>query len=73
VEQSIRSAGGDLLRAIRLFDIYRGTPLAGDEQSLAYRLVYQAPDRTLNDAEIEASLATIGAALARDVGGRIRS
>ena len=73
VEESIRSAGGDLLRAIRLFDIYRGTPLAGDEQSLAYRLVYQAPDRTLNDAEIEASLATIGAALGRDVGGRIRS
>jgi len=73
VEQSIRSAGGELLRAVRLFDIYRGTPLAADEQSFAYRLVFQADDRTLTDGAVEATLATISAALAREVDGRIRS
>ena len=69
----IGSAGGGLLRSVRLFDIYRGAPLATDEHSLNYRLLYQADDRTLTDAEIEASLATITAALAHQVGGRIRS
>ncbi len=73
VEGSIRTAGGDLLRDVRLFDIYRGQPLAADEQSLAYRLTFQSDERTLTDAEIDAAMATIGAGLARDVGGRIRS
>jgi phenylalanyl-tRNA synthetase beta chain len=73
VEHVIRTAGGELLRGLRLFDIYRGAPLAADEQSLNYRLLYQADDRTLTDAEIEATLAAITAALVREVGGRIRS
>ncbi len=38
VEQVIRSAAGPLLRNVRLFDIYRGTPLLPSEQSLAWRL-----------------------------------
>ena len=32
---------------VRLFDVYRGNPLAADEKSLAYRLTFRAPDRTL--------------------------
>ena len=72
VEAVIWTAGGTLLRGLRLFDIYRGAPLSPDEQSLNERLVFQADDRTLTDAEIEASLVTITAALARQVGGRIR-
>jgi phenylalanyl-tRNA synthetase beta chain len=55
-----------------LFDIYRGAPLAAAEQSLAYRLVFQAGDRTLTDAEVEATLMAITAGLAQHVGGRIR-
>ncbi len=73
VERTIRAAGGELLRAIRLFDIYRGAPLAAGEHSLAWRLVFQADERTLTDAEIEAIMSSIGTALADELGGRIRS
>jgi phenylalanyl-tRNA synthetase beta chain len=73
VERSLRSAGGELLRAVRLFDIYRGTPLVGGERSLAYRLTFQADDRTLTEGEIDLALGAITAALARAVGGRIRT
>jgi len=73
VELAIRSAGSALLQAVRLFDIYRGPPLAAAERSLAYRLVFQADDRTLTDAEIEARLAAITTTLANEVGGRIRT
>ena len=73
VEAVIRAAAGEMLRTVRLFDIYRGAPLASTERSLAYRLVYQAADRTLTDAEIDGSLASITAALADRVRGRIRT
>jgi phenylalanyl-tRNA synthetase beta chain len=73
VERTVRTSGGELLRGVRLFDIYRGAPLAAGERSLSYRLTFQADDRTLTDAEIEAILASITTALARDVGGRIRT
>ncbi|HLY12736.1 MAG TPA: phenylalanine--tRNA ligase subunit beta, partial [Candidatus Limnocylindrales bacterium] len=73
VETSIRAAGGSLLAAVRLFDIYRGQPLTAEEQSLAYRLTFQAEDRTLGEAEVDAALGAITAALGADVGGRIRT
>ena len=73
VQRSIRTAGGGLLAGIQLFDIYRGQPLAADEQSLAWRLTFRAEDRTLTEAEIDVALAAISTALGADVGGRIRT
>jgi len=69
----ILAAGGELLREVRLFDIYRGAPLAADEKSLAFRLLFQAPDRTLTDAELEAATAAIAASLERTLGARLRT
>ena len=69
----IGAAGGPLLRGLRLFDIYRGTPLGSDEKSLAFRLVFQAPDRTLTDAELEAVIAAIATALERQLGAHLRT
>jgi phenylalanyl-tRNA synthetase beta chain len=52
VEETIRSAAGDLLASLALFDVYRGTGVVDGRRSLAYRLRLQAADRTLTDAEI---------------------
>jgi phenylalanyl-tRNA synthetase beta chain len=52
VEAVIRRAGGQLLHDMRLFDLYRGEQLGAGKKSLAYSLVYQAPDRTLTDGEV---------------------
>jgi phenylalanyl-tRNA synthetase beta chain len=68
----IRAAGGELLRAVRLFDVYHGAPLADDERSLAYRLTFAAPERTLTEDEVEAAMRSVMAALV-EAGGRIRS
>jgi phenylalanyl-tRNA synthetase beta chain len=73
VVDAARRAAGDLLRGIRLFDVYRGAPLDAREKSVAIRFVLQAPDRTLTDAEVDGVVAAIGDALAADVGGRIRT
>ncbi len=73
VEAAIRDAGGPELRSVSLFDVYRGRPLATDERSLAFRLRFEAPDRTLTEEEVDATIAAITGAVAHHVGGRIRS
>jgi phenylalanyl-tRNA synthetase beta chain len=73
VQATIASHGGVLLRRVRLFDLYRGTPLAASEKSLAYRLVFGAKDRTLTEAEIDAAVDAVRKGLAVDLGAHLRS
>jgi phenylalanyl-tRNA synthetase beta chain len=49
----IRAAGGDLLRDVRLFDVYHGESIPTGKKSLAYALSYLAGDRTLTDKEVD--------------------
>ena len=51
---------------------HRGRPLADDQKSLAYRLTYQAPDRTLTDAEVARLRARIVKRLQDDLGASLR-
>jgi len=53
IAAEIRTAGGDLLRDVRLFDLYRGESIPPGKKSLAYALTYQAEDRTLTDNEVD--------------------
>ena len=48
----LRSAGGELLVDLWLFDIFRGAPVAAGRRSLAFTLRLQATDRTLTDDEV---------------------
>jgi len=52
VQAAIRSAGGNLLAGITLFDVYRDEKLGAGKKSLAFSLTYQAPDRTLTDSDV---------------------
>jgi phenylalanyl-tRNA synthetase beta chain len=73
IAAAIRASGGPTLANLRLFDVYRGNPLAPDEKSLAYRLTFRATDRTLEEAEVEAAIAAITAGLSAGIGARIRT
>jgi phenylalanyl-tRNA synthetase beta chain len=53
VEAEIRAAGGNLLRGIRLFDLYRGESIPQGTKSMAFALTYQADDRTLVEKEVD--------------------
>ncbi|MFO0807337.1 MAG: phenylalanine--tRNA ligase subunit beta [Gemmataceae bacterium] len=53
VSAEIRAAGGELLRGVRLFDLYKGPSIPTGTKSLAFALSYQADDRTLADKEID--------------------
>ena len=52
VRATIVEAGGNLLVNAVLFDVYRSEQIGAGKKSLAYALTFQAPDRTLTDAEV---------------------
>ncbi|MBE7512789.1 MAG: phenylalanine--tRNA ligase subunit beta [Anaerolineales bacterium] len=72
VERVILAAGGDLLRGVRLFDVYRGDPIPAGKKSLAYALTFQAEDRTLTDGEVAKAQAKIVKAAERELGAALR-
>ena len=73
VQVAIAGHGGDLLRRVGLFDMYRGAPLAATEKSLAYRLVFGTSDRTLTEGEVDAAMSAVRDGLAADLAAHIRS
>ncbi|MFT5173294.1 MAG: phenylalanyl-tRNA synthetase beta chain, partial [Gammaproteobacteria bacterium] len=68
----VGQAGGDVLKNLELFDVYRGEGIDSGHKSLALSLTFQAPSRTLDEAEVEASVSTILHALAKHLRGALR-
>jgi phenylalanyl-tRNA synthetase beta chain len=63
VSDVLREAAGDLLESVFLFDVFRGEAVGEGRRSLAFRLRFCAPDRTLTDQEVgDLRLACIAAA-----------
>jgi phenylalanyl-tRNA synthetase beta chain len=73
VESTLEQAGGPLLERIWLFDVFRGGDLSGSERSLAYRLRFCAPDRTLTDDEVSALRSSCITAVETGHGAKLRS
>jgi len=73
VREVIVRAGGELLRRVELFDVYRGEPVPPGKKSLAYSLTYQAQDRTLTDQEVARVQERIVRCLAEELGARLRA
>jgi phenylalanyl-tRNA synthetase beta chain len=63
VRGTIRAAGPATLVDVREFDRYQGKGIAEGKVSLALRLTFQAPDRTLTDSEVQAAMERIVAEL----------
>ncbi len=72
VEAAVRSGGGDLLGAVSIFDLYRGAQVGEGNKSLALRLEFRAPDRTLTDDEVAERRKAIEREL-ESIGGRLRA
>jgi len=71
VRAAVVAGGGELLRSAELFDLYTGDQVGEGRKSVALRLSFQAPDRTLTDEEVAGRRRAIGEAIA-DIGGSLR-
>jgi phenylalanyl-tRNA synthetase beta chain len=73
VRQLIFESGKPLVAEVRLFDLYRGEQIGEGKKSLAYSIVYQAPDRTLTDDEVAKVRGRIIRQLDTELGAKLRS
>ena len=72
VTQALHQHGRPWLVEARLFDVYTGDPIPPGKRSLAFRLSYRDPERTLTDEEINPLHEALVAALDRELGAELR-
>jgi phenylalanyl-tRNA synthetase beta chain len=68
----IRRSGGFLLHDVSLFDVFEGGSIPAGKKSLAYHLVFQAPNKTLNDKTVRKQRDRIVKQLAHHLGAKLR-
>lgn len=72
VESVIRRESGELLESVQVFDEYRGDRLPAGLRSVAWRLQFRHPERTLRDKELEGRRARLVSVLQRELGVTVR-
>jgi len=68
VSGAIARHGGDLLEDVALFDVYTGGGIPAGVRSLAFRLRFRAPERTLKDTEVDRAVAALLGKLEEELG-----
>jgi phenylalanyl-tRNA synthetase beta chain len=68
----IRQTGGKVIADVRLFDIYRDEKVGAGKKSLAYRITYQAADKTLSDRDVAGIRTRIIRRLEQELGATLR-
>ncbi|MGB1583408.1 MAG: hypothetical protein ACPHCI_06440, partial [Solirubrobacterales bacterium] len=67
----VHASGGKTLKDATVFDVFEGEQVGEGKKSLAIRLTYSAPDRTLTDKDTEKARASITKKL-EEIGGALR-
>jgi phenylalanyl-tRNA synthetase beta chain len=73
VERVIRRDAGELLERLTLFDEFRGAGVPDGHRSLAWRLTFRHPERTLRDKEVEGRRQKLLRTLESELGIRQRA
>ncbi len=68
-----KEAAGRLLRAARVFDVYRGAQVGAGRKSVAIHLTFQSPERTLTEEEATEARERIVGVLADRFGAELRT
>jgi phenylalanyl-tRNA synthetase beta chain len=73
VRDALIEAGGELVDAVILFDVFTGHPIPEGKKSLAFSVDFRAPDRTVPDDEADAAVRRIVERLRSDFGAELRA
>jgi phenylalanyl-tRNA synthetase beta chain len=73
VREVVLSEGGRLVRSVELFDVYKGEQIPEGTVSLAYSIVFQSEERTLQEDEVNGLQKKIEDSIANRFGGKLRS
>jgi phenylalanyl-tRNA synthetase beta chain len=72
VEDALVRAAGERLASIELFDVYSGPGTPAGMKGLAYALRFEHPERTLQEAEVQAVQDRMVQAVKQECDGRLR-
>ena len=70
---AIRDAGGSEVREVSVFDEYRGEQVGAGKRSLAFRVAFGSPERTLTDEDAAAIRSRIVGVLSDRYGAELRA
>lgn len=73
VAETVREGAGTLLEHVEPFDVYSGPGIPENTRSIAFRLRFRAPDRTLTDAEVDDAVRRTLQRLDRELGVQQRA
>lgn len=73
IESLIIQTGGELLRSVELFDVYRGKQIDSDKKSFAFTMTFQSNERTLTETEVDTEINNILQALKVNANASLRS
>ena len=68
----IRSAGGELVSGVEIFDVYSGDQVGDGKVSLAVHVEFRDPERTLTDEDVAPLREKIVSAVQGELGGELR-
>jgi len=71
--EAAREAAGLELRELEVFDVYRGDQVGEGKKSIAFRVAFQSPQRTLSDEDAAALRERIVGELGRRFGAELRT
>lgn len=72
IQDTIKEIAGDLLKEVRVFDLYQGKGIAPEQKSIALALTLQHSSRTLVDEEVAELVERVVAALNKQFAAELR-
>lgn len=73
VVEEVRRVAGPLLTSVRIFDVYEGPQVGEGRKSLALRLTFRSPERTLSEAEVNEVRVQVVEELRRSIAAELRT
>jgi phenylalanyl-tRNA synthetase beta chain len=73
IEDAMKKEMGDVLKSVRLFDIYRGDKIGAGKKSVAFSLEIVSPHKTLTDEEVNAIIQGVVKHIEQKFGAKLRS
>jgi phenylalanyl-tRNA synthetase beta chain len=70
--KTVRSTDVPHLRSVEFFDLYRGKSIGPGRKSIAFRMVFQSPERTLTNEEVNEHRDAIVAQLTEELAAKLR-
>ncbi len=73
LSSAIHKSADETLKSVSVFDVYEGKNIGDDKKSIAFRLTFLDPNKTLTIKDVEPKVQKIVQSLENDFGAKLRS